>query len=101
MADKLSTQVNDSGAAVVCIHVAKGQRPILRAERDEPVSPEDSGWQFLCGAGNHKEEEAQVWAVSEILSKDETLADYIDLPAGTLLVRATAGSRWSDATGRN
>jgi hypothetical protein len=97
---KPSKKVSDSDA-MVCIHVSRGQRPILRAEREEPASQEDSGWQFLCGPGPHKQEEAQVWTMSEVLAKDQTLAAYLDMPAGTLLLRASAGSRWNDATARN
>ena len=38
----------DRRAAIVCKHVALDGLPIQRAVRDEPTTPADSGWQFLC-----------------------------------------------------
>ena len=42
--------MNLNAAAIVCGHIAMKQHPILRAERGPSLSPEDSGWQFLCCA---------------------------------------------------
>lgn len=82
-------------AAIVCTHVAVGRYPILRAVRDEPVDPADSGWQFLCNSGKvENEKEAQVWSVSEVLDLEPTLSQFINSPVGTILFRHNEKSQW-------
>lgn len=85
---------DDSGAAIICSHIIKQQKPILRAERDEPVRQEDSGWQFTCGADGHDESNALVTSLSEVLSLDDSLADYVSLPVGTVIGRKYAAVPW-------
>lgn len=94
MAQKIHAGDDDSGAAIVCVHVAEEQKPVLRAIRDEPIMAADSGWQFTCGAGGHDEINGRVWSLAEVLSLDDTLADYVSLPPGTALVRESSRSAW-------
>ncbi len=89
-------QVDYNGAAIVCPHVAKPDYPILRAERDEPTMAEDTGWQFLCNtAESESENEAQVWALSEVIEHEPSLAEFVNYPPGTVLVRENQNSQWA------
>lgn len=88
----------DRRAAIVCSHVAEGRLPILRAVRDEPTMPEDSGWQFLCGADHLQDgEEAKVWLICEVLQHEPTLSPFIGRSPGTKLTRKDAASNWKDS----
>jgi hypothetical protein len=88
-------QINISGAAIVCSHVANMGYPILRAERDDPTMPEDTGWQFLCDTGElESENEAQVWALSEVLEQEPSLAEFLNYPPSTTIVRGDRNSQW-------
>ncbi len=79
---------------VVCPHVVAGA-PILYVVRDEPTDEVDSGWQLLCGTRDEDSiEGAQIWAVQDALSKDNTLAEIIQYPIGTHLLRAAIGDEW-------
>lgn len=100
MTQKKQRAGDDSGAAIICCHVVEKQKPkpILRAERDEAVRPEDSGWQFTCGAEGHDESHALVTSLSEVLSLDDSLADYVALPVGTILERDSAADAWRTAS---
>lgn len=97
MAQQENVAGDDSGAAIICNHVVAGRRPILRAERDESLRPEDSGWQFTCGADGHDESNALVMSLSEILSLDDTLADCVSMPVGTVIERDSREAAWHEA----
>jgi len=87
--------INITGAAIVCPHIATGGHPILMAIKDEPISPEDSGWQFLCNLGvNEDENLAQVWAISEVLEVEPTLKNILNQPPGTKFMRKDKNSPW-------
>lgn len=94
MAKHNSVITDDSGAAIICTHVIEEKKPILRAERDESLRPEDSGWQFTCGAKGHDERHGRVMSLSEVLSLDDSLADYLSLPFGTIIERSNVGAAW-------
>ena len=89
----------ETAAAVVCEHVAR-QAPILHAVKSEPEDAADSGWQFLCGADDETWENAQVWAIHEVLSSESTLAPYLAMPTGTELRRLAPGVPWTPAAPR-
>lgn len=90
-----STLVDNSGAAIVCEHVAGLGYPILLAEKDEPAFTEDTGWQFLCNTMEVEDQnQAQVWALSEVVDYEPSLADFVDAPVGTNLVRDSADTPW-------
>ena len=85
----------DRRAAILCAHVAKNGLPILRAVRDEPTMPEDSGWQFLCGVGNDEDpDQAEVWLVCEVLELEPSLNCYIQAAPGTVLTRQDTLNGW-------
>jgi hypothetical protein len=85
----------DRRAAIVCSHVADERVPILRAVRDEPAIPEDSGWQFLCGSVHTQDPAAaKVWLICEVLQFETSLSDFIGRPPGTILTRKDAASAW-------
>ena len=85
----------DKRAAIICSHVAIGGFPILRAVRDEPTMPEDSGWQFLCGNDLHDEsDEARVWLVFEVVDHEPSLQPHVELPPGTVLTRSDNFIEW-------
>jgi hypothetical protein len=82
-------------AAVLCQHVASGERPILMAYRSPPVSLEDSGWQFLCACEDEEEPDmAKVWLLREVLEHEPTLQPFMSRPPGTKLVRSSRLSSW-------
>lgn len=88
-------QIDDSGAAIVCSHIAVNGRPILRATRSDPLSKEDSGWQFLCNSTEKEDEEqAQVWSLKEVLELDLTLEPYLNKPSGTTLIKNAPLDDW-------
>lgn len=88
-------KANRSGAAIVCVHVARDCLPILRARRDEPARPEDTGWQFTCGTRAHDSaEDGRVWGLDEVLRREKTLVAEVQRPAGTVLVREGRGAPW-------
>lgn len=90
--------LNRKAAAILCGHVARHENPMLLAVRTEPEEEQDSGWQFLCNAADDEDwREAQTWDISEVLELEPSLAPYIDLLAGTVLVRAIRFSEWRDA----
>src|SRR3954465_6252918 len=90
-----NNKMNDSGAAVVCKHVAREGYPILLASRDAPVFPEDSGWQFLCDSGQDElEEDAKAWSLDEVLRHDPTLGTIVDSPEGTTVTRTSRRAAW-------
>jgi hypothetical protein len=85
----------DRRAAIICSHVANQSFPILRAVRDEPTVPEDSGWQFLCDSFEDEDADlAKVWLVCEVLEHEPSLVPLIDHPAGTVLTRNSSTSSW-------
>lgn len=98
MESQKEIDVDASGAAIVCTHVSIERRPILRAVRDQPSYPEDSGWQFTCGSENHDETNGRIWSVNDARSYDATLADVLDLPPYTVLVRTTQDKPWEIET---
>lgn len=82
-------------AAVVCPHVAMHGLPILFGRRDEPAFPEDSGWQFTCGAAEHGEEPAaKLWSVNDVLRAEPSLRGYILCPENTELARQNGAMEW-------
>ena len=93
-----ANQFEENRAAIVCAHVARHGLAILSAARTEPLRDEDSGWQFLCNSGQDEDEDpAQVWAVSEVLSLEPSLRNFIDAPIGTALRRRDRTSSWENA----
>jgi hypothetical protein len=87
-------ETNRAAAAILCSHVASGERPILLAARTSPEMEMDSGWQFLCNAETEDWSCAQVWKLSEVLRKEPTLEKYIDTPVGIALVRDNQEDEW-------
>lgn len=90
-----SNEVDHSRAAVICSHIAAGQLPILLAVRDEPISDEDSGWQFLCNLHEDEDDDrAQVWSINEVVEYEPSLSQFVEYPVGTKLYRQNAESDW-------
>ena len=97
---KNKTNQTDDRAAILCEHVANEGFPILRAIRDEPLEDADSGWQFVCDSGKSEDEDnAQVWAISEVLEIEPSLTEYIDESPGTVLERKNKDSQWKKMEG--
>ena len=81
--------------AIVCTHVANHEKPILRAVRDQPIQPEDSGWQFTCRDGEHEADHAQLWLLSEVAAFDPSILAIADSEIGTAFEREAGGSSWT------
>jgi hypothetical protein len=87
-------QLHSRGAVFVCNHVAKLNYPILRAIRDEPEFPEDTGWQFLCN--RHKSETRPlIWALEELVARDPNLDGYLDCAPGAEIFRPDEANPWT------
>ena len=81
-------------ACIVCPHVAAGE-PIFRAVRDEPLDAQDSGWQFICEAGDHEDETAaKVWSLETLLRREPSLQGLMSAPPGTTLERRGRTGEW-------
>jgi hypothetical protein len=90
---------NSQLGAIVCNHVHEGQWPILQAVKSEPLEPLDSGWQFHCNLVDHTQESGgKLWLLKEVMELEPTLAEYMELPAGTVLDRASPESAWEVTT---
>ena len=84
-----------NAAAILCTHVAAGERPIGLAIRTEPIEAKDSGWQFLCNCEVDEDaDEAKIWLINEVLAMEPTLAEYINRPPRIELVRTDPLSPW-------
>lgn len=87
--------IDDSGAVVVCGHVASGQYSILYAERSESDDPVDSGWQFLCNSGLDEDiDQAKMWSINEVLDMEPGIRPFLDNPSGTILIRESTSESW-------
>ncbi len=86
-------RLDRSGAAIVCPFVAQERMPIVYAFRSETTEPADSGWQFLSEM-EVSVDDLKVLSVSEIIEYEPSLKDYIDLPEGTELRRASGDDEW-------
>jgi hypothetical protein len=83
--------------AIVCTHVTRKERPILRVVRDDPApdDPEDSGWQILCGGGGHDTPDAAaVWHVGDVVRLDPTTRDVLKSPPRTVHIRMRPDRPW-------
>jgi hypothetical protein len=90
------TELPSGRGAIVCSHVASGEYPICYATRDEPMDPEDSGWQFLCNSGLEEDlADAQIWGIDEVLKLEQSLKEYVNSPIGTQLLRANSDAAWA------
>jgi hypothetical protein len=88
-----------ASAAIVCREIAVEHSPILYAARSEPEEPADSGWQFLCGAGDEEVEAAHVWSLKEVLAYEPSLGPFLGYPVGTVLTRSSPNAKWTVARG--
>lgn len=85
---------DETGAALVCQHIAGGSEPIRLAFRIEPVEAADSGWQFFCGVFTDEDPgAARVWSLGDVLELDPGLAEYLSSPPGTELSLDSGGWR--------
>lgn len=98
--DKLSKElqlnnVNLDSGAIISRNIALGIDKILYAQRDDPISPEDSGWQFTAGSlDGSNMQNAEIWTLREIIELEPTLAKFISLPIGSGIVRSSSGDNW-------
>ena len=94
--EKTTELIGKGQGAIVCSHVAEIEAPILLAFRDETDLPEDSGWQFLCGQKDHGDDVSKVhfMPLSKVLELEPTLAEWIERPVNSVLVRKDSESVW-------
>jgi hypothetical protein len=83
--------------AILSKSVAEGGKPILYAERSDPLDEFDSGWQFLSNdEENLTAEEARIWTIGEVLEHEPTLENFVHMREGTKLSRAAKSSQWTE-----
>jgi hypothetical protein len=89
------SNVDSSGAVIVCSHVAVQKLPILYARRDGPIHDVDSGWQVLCNSGELEDEaQAQVWSIDDVVEYEPTLKPWMSNPAPILIIRKSTKDPW-------
>lgn len=76
-------------AMITCCHVIENQRDVLYVSHDA----DDGMWQFLCG-GTHRQEEARVVSMKEIVHIDPTVSELADMPRGYVAERNSKDTRW-------
>jgi len=84
--------------AVICVCALEQGRPILSARRGQPVRGDDSGWQFLCGASEHKAQHGRSATLAQVLALESSLAEWIDGAVGRRLERREPGEPWKTST---
>ena len=83
-------------AAIVCEHIARNRVPIRSAFRQDPVEPEDSGWQFFCGDFvEENPSNARVWQLQEVLAHDPSLRAFATESPSIRLWRENATTQWN------
>ncbi|WP_224772854.1 immunity protein Imm33 domain-containing protein [Pelagicoccus enzymogenes] len=85
---KFSSPENE--ACFTCKHVLEENKPILYVSHDE----EDGGWQFLCGAENHEEEDARIVSLLEIVKIDPRVNALYEMPEGVCAERKSKDGEW-------
>ena len=82
---------------IICDHIFDGES-ILKAVRDEPIDPVDSGWQFHCNKFDHSQESsAKIISVQELLEIEPSLKTFINATVGTSLEREGPLNAWKVA----
>jgi len=84
--------------AIICKHISDEKLPILRATRDAPLQPEDSGWQFTCAIRSHNAADAAIWRLEEVALLDSSLLPILDSEPGTSFQRASLHEPWQPVT---
>ncbi|MCA9001985.1 MAG: hypothetical protein KDB61_08685 [Planctomycetes bacterium] len=77
-------------ACITCCHVTDSKAPILHVTHDA----HDGGWQFLCGADGHGENDARVLSMLEIVTLDPSVNALHEMPAGVGAEREAVGAEW-------
>ncbi|MBR6403389.1 MAG: hypothetical protein IKS48_08395 [Eubacterium sp.] len=75
-------------ACFTCCHVLNEQKPILYVSHDE-----DGYWQFLCGC-IHKEDDAKIVSLADILKIDSSMSDLAILDYGEYAEAEDSNSGW-------
>jgi hypothetical protein len=93
MSRSTAPELDRSGAALVCEHIAQRTEPIRVAFRIEPVDDVDSGWQFFCGLTTDEDPgKAAVWSLNDVFDEAPGLRGLLTLPPGSELV--LEGNKW-------
>lgn len=69
--------------------VFEQQLPVLYVSHDA----EDAAWQFLCGTTN-RIEDARIVSLGDVVGRDPSLAELVDLPLGWVAERDHLGAPW-------
>jgi len=75
-------------ACFTCCHVLEEKKSIRYVSRDE-----DGYWQFLCG-GTHRQEDARVVSLADILEIDDTMRDLAELDYGEYAEAEGPAEKW-------
>ncbi len=75
-------------AAYVCSHVFGNTEPVLL------VSRAGDGWRCLCGDDHDPNESLKVLGWKDLVQRDPSLAELINLPNDWEAARLSTGSRW-------
>ena len=75
-------------ACFTCRHILDEHKPILYVSHDE-----DGYWQFLCG-GVHKQEDAKIVSLADILRIDSSMSDLAEMDYGQYAEAPDEKSDW-------
>ncbi len=78
-------------ATFTCIHIINAKQPILYVSLDK----EDGMWQFLCGKMNHRQTDAMIVGLGEIVELFPEMNDISNMPMGSYCERNSINEKWS------
>ena len=77
-------------ACITCKHILDEGAEILFVSHDS----DDRGWQFLCSAENHQENDAKVVGLGEIVKRHPELNHLFEMPLGICGERTDSSHEW-------
>ena len=86
---RMQPKIDPHQKAYVCLHVFRGERPVLL------VSRPDGDWCFLCGDAHENDASAyRVVGIGHVLDRDQELRQALDLPPDWDAERGAVGQPW-------
>lgn len=81
-------------AAVISSDIGGPNGQPLLAARDEPLAPDDSGWQFTCGKDCYETSDARIWLLEEVVHYDPSVLELLESPPGAHFARTDSTEPW-------
>lgn len=88
-----SFAVPGDSAVVTSTGVARDKMPILCVSHEIDEVDGSALWQFHCDSGDYDMEKMPLVSLASILALDASIVEVLDLPAGFVARRRSAGDR--------